>query len=137
MADEEDVAAGLDELLRLAMNLRHERAGRVEEFEAAADRLVRHRLGHAVRGEDDGNAVRNRVQFVDEHRAHHAQAVDDELVVDDFVPDVDGRAVLFQRQFDDADRAVDACAKSARGGDDDVERGTDTHGCHLSHRLPG
>lgn len=38
------------------------------------------------------------------------------------MPDIDGRAVLFDREFDDADRAVDPGAKAARRGDQQVER---------------
>jgi hypothetical protein len=32
--------------------------------------------------------------------------------MDDFVSDIDRRAVLFERQFDDADCPVYACAKA-------------------------
>jgi hypothetical protein len=45
--------------------------------------------------------------------------------VDDLMPDVNGRAVLLDRQFDDPDRAVDARAEAAGGGDDEVERRAD------------
>jgi hypothetical protein len=40
-----------------------------------------------------------------------------------FVPDIDRCAMLFERQFDDLDGAVNACAKAAWGGEQDVETG--------------
>ena len=65
MADEHDVTASGDEALGLAMNLGHQRAGRVEILEPAIPRLGGNGLGHAVRGEDDGRVVGNLVQLLD------------------------------------------------------------------------
>ena len=114
MADEEDVAAVLDQPLRLAVDLGDERAGGVEEFEAAFLGLRRHRLGHSVGGEDDRHSVRHLVELGHEHRALGLEAVDDELVVDDLVADVDRSPVALQRQLDDPDRPVDSGAEAAR-----------------------
>ena len=69
MADEQDVAALLDQPLGLAMDLGDERAGGVEIVEAALLRLGRHRLGHAMGGEDHRHAVRHLVQLRHEDRA--------------------------------------------------------------------
>ena len=123
MADEEDVAALLDEPLGLAVDLGDERAGGVEEIEPARARGRRDRLGDAVGGEDHRHAVRHLVEIGDEHRALRLQTVDDELVVNDFVADVDRRAVPLQRQLDDADRPVDTRAEAARRGDVEGEGG--------------
>jgi 4-hydroxy-3-methylbut-2-enyl diphosphate reductase len=49
-------------------------------------------------------------------------SVDDEAVVDDFVAHVDRRAEPLDRQFDDLDRPVDACAEAARCRDEDAQR---------------
>jgi hypothetical protein len=38
--------------------------------------------------------------------------------VDNFVPDIDRRAVLGDRALDDFDGAINACAETARGSDD-------------------
>ncbi len=111
MADKDDVAAGRDQPFGLTVHLGDERAGRVEIGEAALRRLVRHCLGHTVRGEYHRNAVRHLVQFLDEHRALVAQGIDYELVVDDLMPDIDRRAIFLDRQLDDLDRPVDARAK--------------------------
>jgi hypothetical protein len=42
--------------------------------------------------------------------------------VDDFVPDIDGRAVFLERALHDLDRAIDSGAESARGGDQQRQR---------------
>jgi hypothetical protein len=42
--------------------------------------------------------------------------------MDDFVAHIDRRAIFFDRALDDDDCAVDACAKAARGGDQQVEQ---------------
>ena len=123
MADEQDMAAALDQPLGLAVDLGDERAGRVEIVEAALLRHCRDRLGDAVRGEDDGDAVRDMVELGDEHRPLGLEAVDDELVVDDLVADIDRRAVALERELDDPDRAVDAGAEAARRRDQQGEGG--------------
>ena len=53
------------------------------------------------------------------------------------MPDIDRRAVLLDRQLDDADRAVDAGAEAARRGDQQVEGGLGAacHRCAASTRL--
>ena len=121
MADEHDVPPELDHALSLAVNLGHQRAGRVEKGEAAFGRFVRHGLGDAMRGEDDGNAVGHLIQFLHKHRAFVAQHVDDEAIVDDFVPNIDGCAIFGDRQFHDLNGTVDPGAEAARRGDDELE----------------
>ena len=121
MADEQDVAPVLDQPLGLAVDLGDERAGGVEIVEAARLGLGRHRLGHAVGGEDHRHAVGHLVELVDEDRALRLQPVDDELVVDDLVADIDRRAVALERQLDDPDGAVDPGAEAARRGDQQGE----------------
>ena len=66
--------------------------------------------------EDHGAIIGAFVQFFDKDGAFVAQAVNDEFVVHDLVADIDGRAPFFDRQFDDLDGAVHACAKPTRGG---------------------
>ncbi len=64
---------------------------------------------------------RHLVQFLDEDRTLGLQTVDDELVVDDLMPDIDRRAMLLEREFDDADGAIHPGTEAARGGDQQVE----------------
>ncbi len=122
MADKDDMSARRDMALGLAMDLRHQRAGRIDEVEAALRRLVRYRLWHAVRTEHDRHAVGNMIERFDEHRALVAQRRYDMRVVDDFVADIDRRTVALDRQFDDPDRAIDPRAETARSGDKDEQR---------------
>jgi hypothetical protein len=82
-----------------------------------------------MRRKDDGATVGDFVQLLDEHGAQAAQAVNDEPIVHDLVPDIDRGAIAFDRQLDDLDRAIDARAKAARGRNQQVERGLcEAHG---------
>ena len=89
-----------------------------------------------MRAEDNDAARRDLRQIVDEHRAQPFEPVDDELVVHDFVPHVNGRAELLQRQLDDRDRAVDAGAEAARIGENDVHGPVQCSGSGRSRRRP-
>ena len=115
MADEHDVVAALVVKLRFLVDLGDERAGRIEEEHVARRGIRRHRLRHAVGGEDDRPvAFRDLVELFHEDGALGTKAFHHEFVVHDLVPHVDGRAVFLQRQFHDLDRPVDACAEAAR-----------------------
>ncbi len=59
------------------------------------------------------------VQLLDEDGALGFQSFDDIAVMNDLVPDIDGRAIGFQRQNDDLDRPVDAGAEAARPAEPD------------------
>ena len=72
------------------------------------------RARDAVGAEDGDAAGRDLVDLVDETRALGAQPLDDVAVVHDLVPDVDRRAVLFERALDDLDRAFDPGAETSR-----------------------
>jgi hypothetical protein len=65
-------------------------------------------------------AVRHLLEFLDEHGALGLEAVDHVAVVHHFMPHVDRRAELFQRAFDDGDRAFDAGAEAAGVGQDSI-----------------
>src|SRR5205085_10263810 len=75
VADEEDVAAFLNQPLRLTVNLRDERACGVDIGKTAGLCCRRHRLGHAMRGKDDRPVIRYLVKLVYEHSAETAQAI--------------------------------------------------------------
>jgi len=122
VADEQDVQPVRDQALGLTMDFRHQRARRVDISEPAVAGVGRDRLWDAVSGEHDRPVIRNFVELVDEDRAHLLQPVDDEAVVDDFVPYIDRRPEPLERELDDLDCAVDARAETARRGDEDFER---------------
>ena len=128
MADEQDVPPFLDHPLGLAVDLGHQRAGRIDIGQRAVVRGGGHRLGHAVGRKHHRAIVGHFVELVDEHRAEILQPLDDEAVVDDFVADIDRRTEPLERQLDDLDGAVDSGAKAARGRDQDLERRPDAYG---------
>ena len=70
MADQHDLAIALEMDLRFLVHLGDERAGRVQEEHLPRPGAVRHRFGHAMRGEDDRLAVvGDLVQLLDEDGA--------------------------------------------------------------------
>src|SRR6266511_702581 len=89
-----------------------------------------------MRAEHDDAARRNLRQLVDEDRAQAFEPVDDELVVHDLVAHVNRRAELLQRLLDDGDRAVDAGAKAAGIGEDNVHRRAQFAASDRSRRRP-
>ena len=74
------------------------------------------RAGHAVGAEDRDAAWRHLVDLVDEMRAFAAQPLDNVPVMNDFMTDIDRRAVFLERPLDDLDRPFDPGAKSSRLG---------------------
>ena len=71
-------------------------------------------------GEDDERSLGHVLLGLDEDRAARLQVLDDVDVVDDLVPDVDGRAVPLEQLLDDVDRADDAGAEAPWAGDQDA-----------------
>ena len=114
MADQDDLAALAGVVAAFLVHLGDQRTGGVDHRQVAALRLFLHLRRDAVGAEDGDGAFGNLVEFLDEDGALGAQRFDDVLVVDDLVPDVDGRAVERQRALDDLDRAFDAGAEAAR-----------------------
>ena len=96
--DEQHRVTAADEPLRLGVHLRHERAGRVDDVQVAAGGLGPHGRRDAVRGEDDGGAVRHLVELLDEYRALPFEIGDDVRVVHDLAAHVDRARVALQRQ---------------------------------------
>jgi hypothetical protein len=62
------------------------------------------------------------IEFLDKYRAFGFQAVDHITVVDDFMADIDRRAMLFERKLDNLNGAVNACAKSTWRGQKEPKR---------------
>ncbi len=129
MADEHDVVSLLGVPAAFLVDLRHQRAGRIDNVEVAEFRAALHLLRHAMRGEDCNRAGRHFVDFLDEDRAAVPERIDDALVVHDFVADIDRRAIFLERALDDVDRPLNAGAKAARLRENDLQTGS-----LLSHR---
>lgn len=134
MADEEDLEAMLGVAPALLVNLCDQRTRCIDDLQRALPRFHIDRVGDAVRAEDRRRAGWDLVERLDEHSALGTQALDDVLVVDDFVADIDGRSELLKRALDDIYGALDAGAKAARLGQNNSQRARrsishgDTHG---------
>ena len=120
VADQHDRVALGGVAPRLHVHLRHERARRVDRLQPARRGVRVHRRRDAVRGEDDGRALRHLGLLVDEHRAARLEVADDVEVVDDLLADVDGRPVEVERLLDRLDRALDAGAVAAGRREEDL-----------------
>ena len=116
VADHDEFIALLGQLGHLHMHLGDQRAGGVEDLEAALGGLGAHRLADAVRAEHQRGAGRHVGQVLDEDRALGLQVVDHVGVVHDLVAHVDRRAELAQRALDDLDGPVHAGTEAARFG---------------------
>ena len=115
--DQEDRVPVRGEPPCLGVHLADERARRVDHLELASFRGVAHRRRDAVGGEDGGGAAGDLVDLLDEDRAAALERRDDVLVVDDLLAHVDRRSALLEGELHDLDRALDACAERARGGE--------------------
>ena len=67
---------------------------------------------HSVCAEYCQGTFRNVLDIFDKPRSLRAKVINDMLVVDDFVPDIDRRAVLFECAFDDFNCPDNAGTKS-------------------------
>ena len=104
----------------LDVHLGHQRAGRVEYFQATAGGFGTYSLGNTVGTEDHDDVVRHLIQLFDENRAASTQVFDDEFVVDHFVAHIDRRPEDFQGAVDDFDRPVHTGAEATGVGEFDL-----------------
>ena len=117
VADEQDLEVVAREAHRLAVHLRHERAGRVDGLQTAIGCRVHDGRRHPVRAEDDVGALGHLVDLLDEDRALALELGHDVDVVHDLLAHVDRRAEALERLLDGDDGAVDAGAVAARRGE--------------------
>ena len=114
VSDEDQCIAGCGVAARLRVHLRHQRAGGVDRRQAQLFRLAADCRGDAVSREDDGRAVRNVRERVDEDRAARAQVLHHVRVVDDLLADVDRAPVERERSLNRLDRPFDSRAVASR-----------------------
>ena len=122
--DQDQRAPLRDVALALVMHLGDQRTRRIEYRQIAPGGLALDLFRHAVGAEHRHRSRRNLLEAFDESRALRLQAL---------VADIDRRTVLFERAFDDLDRAHDAGAKSARLGENDAHSPTC---CPRTRRAP-
>ncbi len=111
MADQDNGIALARELDRLQMNFGDQRTGGVNHFKIASPSVVAHGRRYAVSAENDPRPGRNLVQFLDKDRARAAQLIHNVPVMDDFLANINRRAVQIQRDLDHVDGADDTSAK--------------------------
>ena len=116
VADHDDGLAALAHAHDLAVNLRHQRAGRIENTQRPIAGLLLDGARDAVRREDERGAVGHFAHVVDENGAALAQLVDHGAVVHDLMAHVDGSAEHFNGALDDGDGAGHARTESAGTG---------------------
>ena len=123
VADQDDRAAALVMNESLAVDLGHERAGRINGEEIALAGHLGNRLRHAVGREDHRRrSGGNLIEVVDEYRALGAQGIDNVAVVDNLVAHIDRRSVNRQRAFHRVDGAHHAGTETTWRGEQDPER---------------
>ena len=131
VADQDDRVAGGGVAPRLHVDLRDERARRVDDVVAQLAGAPVHGRRDPVRGVDDRRPLRHLRLVVDEDRAACLEVADDVRVVDDLLADVDRRPVVGERELDRLDGALDAGAVPARRGEQDAR---DRGRLHARHR---
>jgi hypothetical protein len=74
-----------------------------------------------VRGKDNARIGRCLGQFFDEYSSLSLETFDNGPVMHDLVPHIDRRTKSLNRQLDDPNRSIDACAKAARRGQEQCQ----------------
>jgi hypothetical protein len=120
VADEDHGAALVVIFFYFEMDLGDQRAGGVDNAQRAVLGAVPFAGRDAVRAEDDALAAGNLVEALDENRAFLLERLEHEAVVHYLMTYVERTAVGAQRAADSLDGAIDARAKAARLGQDDL-----------------
>jgi hypothetical protein len=128
--DQEDVVVLLGEADGFLVDLGDQRAGRVDGGELAGRGLVVDDRGDAVRREHDDGPLGDLRRPLDEDRTLLFQGLHDELVVDDFVADIDRGPVLLQGLLDGDHGTVDSRAIATGGGEEDTAASRSSHASH-------
>ena len=108
IAQDDDGEPSVGKRLRGLMDLGDEGTRRVDDLQVSRLRGLPHSRAHPVRGEDDGLALGNVFDAVDELEAEVLKLADDDFVVDQLVktPDVLELQRLGNRGIDAAAHAV-------------------------------
>ena len=114
VADEDDRVALVRVPARLDVHLRHERADGVDDVVAELRGVLEDGRRDTVRGVDDRRSRGYLRLLLDEDRAARLEIADDVDVVDDLLADVDGRAVVLERELDRLDGTLHTGAVAAR-----------------------
>ena len=122
VADQDDGVAFSSVADGFEMHFDDERAGGVDGKQAAFLSLVANLGGDTVSAVEERRAGWNFVDRLDENGAALSEAIDDELVMHDFMIDVEGRTEEVERPLEALDRHIDARAEASRIGQHDLHQ---------------
>src|SRR4029077_16597543 len=94
MADQDDLAPLIGVALAFDMYLGDQRAGRVDNRQAALSGALLDLAGDAMGAEDRHRTRRDLIDLVDELGTLGAQPLDDMAIVHDLMPDIDRRPIF-------------------------------------------
>ncbi len=114
VANQDDGAIFTGKFQGFEMYLCNQRTSGVNHFEGARFGFIANRRRNSVRAENQHRTVRNLVNGFHEDCAAPAKLFHDIRVMNDFVMDVNWRAVSFQRQLDNIHRAHNSSAEASR-----------------------
>ncbi len=103
MAVEHDGPAFLDLAFTLAVDLGDETAGGIEARQAKAGGLCCDEAGNPMRAEDCPGAARHFGESLDEAGTLGLQGFNNITIMDEFMPDIEGRVVFIECAFHDLD----------------------------------
>ena len=114
MANHDHLVTVGTQLADLNMNLGHQRAGCVKDLQLPLLGVLTHLHRDPMGTHDHAGAQRHLVQIFHKDCALVAQIIHDMVVVNDFMPNVDGRTELFKGTLHNFNGTLHACAKSPR-----------------------
>ena len=121
VSDEDDFVALLLITRCFVVYFAHQRTGCIDYLQPANTGIVRDLSGYAMGTEHGDGARRDVSDFFNETSALVPQAIYNVFVVDDFVPNVDGCAIVLQRAFDDVYGSDDTGTKPSRPRPNDAQ----------------
>ena len=113
MADEHDGEALLRQFNGLEVDFGDQGASGVNHEQFSGGGFFTHSRGDTVGAENDARSFGHFGQLFDENGTRAAQLFHDVAVVDDFLPDVDGRAIKIEGNFDYIDGSYHARTEAA------------------------
>ena len=113
MSDHDDAVALLVHLGDFHMNFSHQGARRIVNRQVASPGFFFDGFRNAVRREHEDRTVGHFVDFVHKNRTLFSQGIDDMFVVNDFMADVNRRAVHCKCSFNDRNRTVNTGAEAS------------------------
>jgi hypothetical protein len=81
-------------------------AGGIEDSQLALVGFIPDLFGYPMCAENHGSVIRNLIQLINEYSAFLSQGIDNESIVDDFMPHIDRCTKLFKCSLNDLDSTI-------------------------------